>query len=334
MQQEGLWIEWHLREPRLDVTQSSLHYPRTPGEASSGCSPLKYFQALCYPGMHLLLSFFYLLQAAAGCGTFLGALKLLVKVVLFVGALKLLLAVEHSLGALELLMEVVLLLWGSEAAADCGALSRGFDAADGEDEQDAPSSQLDGSSDGADGLLTVMDEVGLQSVSLPGLQIDDPAVAWSCHGISGIWGVLFVGFFAKEAYIQEVYQIAPGQHKMGLFYGGHGQLLLCQFISIVVNHCMGGILDAQLLMAPEQMFWMYGFFWLLNKLGMLRISLGTEALGLDHAAMGENNTRGLLSNDLIIKPNTAAAAMGARMIPEDEFDFEKLKNPMPDGYNK
>jgi len=63
-----------------------------------------------------------------------------------------------------------------------------------------------------------------------------------------------------------------------------------------------------------QMFWMYGFFWLLNKLGMLRISLGTEALGLDHAAMGENNTRGLLSNDLIIKPNTAAAAMGARMV--------------------
>eukprot|EP00798_Chlamydomonas_sp_ICE-L_P027340 gene27340-biopygen3185 len=94
------------------------------------------------------------------------------------------------------------------------------------------------------------------------LQIDDPAMAWSCHGISGIWGTLFVGFFAKEAYMYEVYQIEPGQHKMGLFYGGHGQLLLCQFMSIVVT-------------VAWSMFWMYGFFWLLNRLGLLRISLGT-----------------------------------------------------------
>lgn len=35
-------------------------------------------------------------------------------------------------------------------------------------------------------------------------------------------------------YIVEVYGKPEGKNLMGLFYGGHGQLLLCQFIAMVV----------------------------------------------------------------------------------------------------
>ena len=36
------------------------------------------------------------------------------------------------------------------------------------------------------------------------MQIDDPASALSIHGLSGIWGVMFVGLLAKEQYIVDV----------------------------------------------------------------------------------------------------------------------------------
>ena len=55
-----------------------------------------------------------------------------------------------------------------------------------------------------------------------------------------------------------------------------------------------------------QCFWMYGFFWILNHFDKLRISLGHEALGLDHAAMGEGNVAGLLSDGGPFRKATAA----------------------------
>lgn len=39
--------------------------------------------------------------------------------------------------------------------------------------------------------------------------------------------------------------------------------------------------------AAPQCFWMYGFFWLLNRMGILRVSMTEEAIGLDAAAMGD-----------------------------------------------
>jgi len=66
------------------------------------------------------------------------------------------------------------------------------------------------------------------------VQIDDPAGAFSIHGLSGIWGVMFVGLLAKEDYIIQVYKKPAGMYYMGIFYGGHGQLLLCQFIAVLV----------------------------------------------------------------------------------------------------
>eukprot|EP00798_Chlamydomonas_sp_ICE-L_P004531 gene4531-14697_t len=153
--------------------------------------------------------------------------------------------------------------------------------------------------------------------------------------VSGIWGVLFVGLLAKEEYITEVFQVPPGGYRMGIFYGGHGQLLLCQVISITVT-------------IAWSVAWMWSFYWLLNRLGILRISLGTEALGLDHAAMGEGNNAGLLSNDGPYKrsagnrpqanvqmtmaqpqgtfsPHTHLPPGRMQDIPEESFDFEKLK---------
>ena len=35
-------------------------------------------------------------------------------------------------------------------------------------------------------------------------------------------------------YIIDSYGKPEGQHLMGIFYGGHGQLLLCQFIAVLV----------------------------------------------------------------------------------------------------
>lgn len=59
-------------------------------------------------------------------------------------------------------------------------------------------------------------------------------MAFSIHGLSGIWGVLFVGLLANGDHVTQVY----GQHNVsglkGIFYGGRGQILLCQFISVLV----------------------------------------------------------------------------------------------------
>ena len=61
--------------------------------------------------------------------------------------------------------------------------------------------------------------------------VDDPVGAVSVHGACGLWGLLSVGFFADGTYGN--YSIeAP--YVAGLFYGGGGEQLLAQFISVVV----------------------------------------------------------------------------------------------------
>eukprot|EP00955_Chlamydomonas_euryale_P011919 128073-Chlamydomonas_euryale.AAC.1 len=69
-------------------------------------------------------------------------------------------------------------------------------------------------------------------------QIDDPASSFAIHGLSGLWGMIFVGLLGRQEYILEAYGHAGREANtatMGLFYGGHGQLLLCQFISVLCN---------------------------------------------------------------------------------------------------
>ncbi|MCK4273735.1 MAG: ammonium transporter, partial [Dehalococcoidales bacterium] len=62
-------------------------------------------------------------------------------------------------------------------------------------------------------------------------RIDDPVGAVSVHGACGLWGLLSVGFFADGTYGN--YSIdAP--YVTGLFYGGGGEQLLAQLISVAV----------------------------------------------------------------------------------------------------
>ena len=61
--------------------------------------------------------------------------------------------------------------------------------------------------------------------------IDDPVGAISVHGTCGLWGLLSVGFFADGTYGNYAVE-AP--FATGLFYGGGGEQLLAQFISVVV----------------------------------------------------------------------------------------------------
>lgn len=58
------------------------------------------------------------------------------------------------------------------------------------------------------------------------------------------------------AYVLQAYGKERGRHLMGIFYGGHGQLLLCQFIAVVV-------------VIAWVVFWSYLFFTTLNKVGLI-----------------------------------------------------------------
>lgn len=54
------------------------------------------------------------------------------------------------------------------------------------------------------------------------LQIDDCVGAFPVHGAAGIYGVLFVGFFAKDGYVAEVYGYAVERRRCGGVMGGGG----------------------------------------------------------------------------------------------------------------
>ncbi|KAF5827019.1 ammonium transporter AmtB-like domain-containing protein [Dunaliella salina] len=65
------------------------------------------------------------------------------------------------------------------------------------------------------------------------LKIDDPVGAWSVHGAAGIYSVIFIGFFAKHDYVKEVYGNPVSSRRYGWFYGGHGQVMLCNIIELI-----------------------------------------------------------------------------------------------------
>mmetsp|Transcript_13091 Transcript_13091/g.32025 ORF Transcript_13091/g.32025 Transcript_13091/m.32025 type:complete len:322 (-) Transcript_13091:129-1094(-) len=135
------------------------------------------------------------------------------------------------------------------------------------------------------------------------LQIDDPAMAWPVHGLCGMWGMLFTGLLASEDYVVEVYKVKRGSGLQGIFYGGHAQLLLCQFIAVCV--IVGWVV-----------FWANVYFWAVRRLHLLRLDLESEAVGLDAAAMGEAggmplNMTKLTDGD---KSNAAQRIIAARAV--------------------
>jgi len=97
------------------------------------------------------------------------------------------------------------------------------------------------------------------------MKIDDAVDAIPVHFANGAWGVLAVGLFADPG-LQAVAGYATDSY--GLFLGGGGKLLLCQFISVVwICVWVGAI------MTP--------FFHLLNMAGIFRVDPLEEEVGLD-----------------------------------------------------
>ncbi|KAL0912801.1 hypothetical protein M5K25_016207 [Dendrobium thyrsiflorum] len=98
-------------------------------------------------------------------------------------------------------------------------------------------------------------------------QYDDPLEAAQLHGGCGSWGVLFAGLFAKKEFVEEAYPGRPGR-PYGLFMGGGGRLLAANVVQMLV---IAGWVSAT--MGP--------LFFLLHKMGLLRISAEDELAGLD-----------------------------------------------------
>jgi Amt family ammonium transporter len=101
------------------------------------------------------------------------------------------------------------------------------------------------------------------------VKVDDPLQACPMHGFCGAWGVLYVGFMANPTYVQQAY----GDVDYGVFYGGAGRLFACQIIGILCIFAW-----VTVMMGP--------FFFVLNKLGMLRVSPAEELAGLDVSKHG------------------------------------------------
>ncbi len=96
------------------------------------------------------------------------------------------------------------------------------------------------------------------------IQIDDPVGAISVHGVCGVWGTVAVGLFAVNGDVD------------GLFYGGGGSLLLVQIIGVAAVF-VWVVVTAGITFA------------LLDRFGLLRVSIEEEIQGLDvseHGSMG------------------------------------------------
>lgn len=99
------------------------------------------------------------------------------------------------------------------------------------------------------------------------LKYDDPLEAAQLHGGCGAWGIIFTALFAKKAYVNEVYPDKPGR-PYGLFMGGGWRLLAAHVIQILV---ITGWVSAL----------MGSLFFVLHRLGLLRISAEDEMAGMD-----------------------------------------------------
>ena len=100
-------------------------------------------------------------------------------------------------------------------------------------------------------------------------QHDDPIGAVPVHGICGIWGTLSLGLFACGKY-GSTGQFAPDHSAplKGLFYGGGTQVLIAQLIGSAI-------------VTFSTFFVAYLVMWVVNKMGVLRVSAEGEQYGLD-----------------------------------------------------
>ena len=101
------------------------------------------------------------------------------------------------------------------------------------------------------------------------IHVDDPVGAVSVHCVNGVWGTLAVGLFAAPT------KFEYGNELVGLFYGGGVKFLGIQLAGVVAT-CM----------------WAFGtgllLFYILKKLGILRVDAKTEMKGLDITEHGQD----------------------------------------------
>ncbi|XP_072985222.1 ammonium transporter 1 member 2-like [Typha latifolia] len=101
---------------------------------------------------------------------------------------------------------------------------------------------------------------------------DDPLEAFQLHAGCGTWGIIFTALFARENYVNEVYQGRPGR-PFGLFMGGGGRLLAAHVVQIL--SIIGWV---SFTMGPT--------FFILHKLRLLRICYDDELQGMDPTRHG------------------------------------------------
>jgi Amt family ammonium transporter len=101
------------------------------------------------------------------------------------------------------------------------------------------------------------------------LRIDDPIGAVPVHGFCGIWGTLSLGLFASGEF-GSTGPFGPDNSAplKGLFYGGGTQILVAQLIGSAIT-CAATFTISMIM------------FFVLNKIGLLRISREGELEGLD-----------------------------------------------------
>ncbi|GIL80591.1 hypothetical protein Vretimale_15918 [Volvox reticuliferus] len=106
------------------------------------------------------------------------------------------------------------------------------------------------------------------------MKIDDPVSAVALHLFCGLWGLIFPGLLAKPHYVLGVYgdngfgTTVKAAGKYGILYGGHGQVLLCQFIeALVICAWVGTMMGA--------------FFYIFKVAKQLRVHVDQELAGLD-----------------------------------------------------
>ncbi|CAN6443041.1 unnamed protein product [Victoria cruziana] len=105
------------------------------------------------------------------------------------------------------------------------------------------------------------------------LKLDDPLEAAQLHGGCGAWGLLFTGLFAKQELVLQAYSSTSSSRPYGVLLGGGWGLLGAQVVELLA--IVGWV---SLTMAP--------LFYVLRKLGLLRISREEEVAGLDISSHG------------------------------------------------
>lgn len=109
--------------------------------------------------------------------------------------------------------------------------------------------------------------------------VDDPIEASSVHGFTGMWGLIAVGIFDGSS---------------GLLSGaedGKFKFFLIQIVGMIVIILWVATLSAI-------------YFYVMNKFGLLRVSLLDEVIGLDIAEMGTNMKISKKVEDLIVRSDS------------------------------